>query len=64
MSNVVPFKGGKRCIACDEQIDPRRLRVHPDARKCVACQSEREAVVKRVLHNAPIRDRSVIEINW
>ena len=64
MTNVVPFSGGKRCISCDEQIDPRRLRAQPDARKCITCASESETEVMRVLKNAPLRARSVIEITW
>jgi DnaK suppressor protein len=30
------------CVACDEPIDLRRLRAHPAALRCAACQQEFE----------------------
>lgn len=36
MSNVVPFTGGKRCIVCNDQIDPLRVRANPDVATCNA----------------------------
>jgi len=42
MSEVVYFTGGKRCAECDEQIDPRRLRARPGAKRCVSCEALRE----------------------
>jgi len=32
-----------RCLACDEDIDPRRLVADPVATLCIACASRRES---------------------
>lgn len=69
MSNVVSFNGGKRCIECDEQIDPKRLRVQPDAKKCTKCQENREQEVLsslKVLNQiSPTkRERASVVFRW
>lgn len=40
--SVVGFRGGKRCLECDEQIDPKRLRAKPDAQLCIECERARD----------------------
>jgi RNA polymerase-binding transcription factor DksA len=69
MTNVITFTGGKRCIECDEQINPRRLRVLPGARKCRDCQEGREREFRTALKHLDRcsetkRDRASVTIRW
>ena len=69
MTNIVSFTGGKHCIECDEQIDPRRLKLQPEARKCIRCQQERENEVLGSLKmlnrmTETTRERASVTIRW
>ncbi|MBO9428442.1 TraR/DksA C4-type zinc finger protein [Sulfitobacter sp. R18_1] len=35
-------KGPVECEDCGEEIPPRRLEVHPGARRCIPCQTAAE----------------------
>ena len=68
-NNVVTFTGGKRCIECAEQIDPKRLKVQPDARKCIQCQRAKESEVLSSLKlldrcTETKRNRASVTIRW
>lgn len=51
MGDLIPFPaaraGGRICVDCGEQIDPKRLRVISTARRCTACEMERAKRVAR-----------------
>lgn len=69
MSNVVTFTGGRRCVDCDEQISPLRLRAKPDARTCVNCQCNRDRVVAATMRmidrmTPAARERCSVTIKW
>ena len=50
MADVVPFPaaqaGGRLCVDCEEQIDPKRVRARPDTRRCLPCQRLRELQIR------------------
>ena len=50
MAEILFFTGGQCCQECGEQIDPKRLKAQPDARKCIDCQLEREEEISRTLN--------------
>lgn len=41
------------CEECDSQIPVKRLEVQPEARTCIACETELEAIDTRVDHAIP-----------
>lgn len=49
---VLPFTGGKHCEDCDEQIDPRRLRINPNAKLCTSCEQDWELRQRTALNSA------------
>lgn len=51
---------GKPCEECGDQIDPRRVRSHPLARRCVECQREVETKNIRALQGAHDNDVVII----
>jgi RNA polymerase-binding transcription factor DksA len=51
--SVITFTGGKRCEECDEQIDPRRLRLNPRAKLCTGCEQDWELRQRTALNSAP-----------
>ena len=50
--SVLTFTGGKRCDECDEQIDPRRLRLNRDAKLCTSCEQDWELKQRTALNSA------------
>lgn len=50
---VLTFTGGKRCEDCDEQIDPRRLRINPRAKLCTSCERDWELRQRAELSRFP-----------
>jgi len=60
MGRVVAPKFGRRCVDCDDQIDPKRVRISPSARRCRDCQTELEMRNQRALQGAREDDIVII----
>ncbi|MBX3504429.1 MAG: TraR/DksA C4-type zinc finger protein [Parvibaculum sp.] len=61
MAKVIRFTGGQRCKDCGDQIPPARLRASPSARKCVACQTDREQRAANIARAMSPNDIAIIK---
>lgn len=60
MPTVLTFTGGKRCEECEDQIDPRRLRINPKARLCTSCEQDWEMQQRAALSRTGPADVVII----
>lgn len=44
----------KYCTDCGEEINPKRLKIHPNTKICVYCQEEKEAKGQFARHRMEI----------
>lgn len=60
MAEVLQFTGGMRCKDCSEQIEPERLRLLPDTKRCQGCQVDHENAIKRARMGSRPQDIEII----
>lgn len=65
MAEIVSFPaekaGGRICVDCDDQINPKRLRASPATRRCVRCEKLQEIRIRNAEIGASERGIVIIK---